>query len=44
MRRPGVRLREIQDGDRQHSTRLSGDREQPGQLGHMEALGTADLG
>src|SRR5262245_35583871 len=36
MRRPGLRLHEIRDGDRQLATRLPGDREQPGQLGRME--------
>lgn len=30
--RPGVQLREIKDGDRQHATRLPGGRQQPGQL------------
>jgi hypothetical protein len=37
MLRPGLRLREIQDGDRQLATRLPFDGQQPGQLGRIDA-------
>src|SRR5262249_51221090 len=37
MPRPGLRLREIRDGDGQLATGLPGDGEQPGQLGRTEA-------